>query len=369
MSGVRGGGWWLGAALLGLVLGCAEERGVVGVAGSGGSLADAGGSGGAAGALQDAAAGGAAGAEPVGDDVLSLVHGVVDAPRIAFCFARRDGAGWAAQGAALPAGGLASGTGVSLRELPGVDPTRDDVVPLVVASASANALSLQRCEDVARQVLEPPAGPGRDAEAPDGGDGGGPAEPPLVRHGALPVLPAGSLSGGRSVLLVAIGCVGGADHTDPQEEAVCGAGYRPDAPSLSLALVRRTRRVVAGAVGLQALNASTALDAFELASEAGHDEEPRLIAPALERGVLAPRPPRSDAPAALWQWTGGSLAVGPRGGKSRWFTERWSTALERGGATELRDGTNYVVVVTGPRAGVAAGPWWSGPRLSVFATE
>ncbi|MBE7479368.1 MAG: hypothetical protein HS104_05180 [Polyangiaceae bacterium] len=58
--------------------------------------------------------------EPTGPSKLTLLHGVVDATRIAYCFARVvDGLPEPVLGSPLPAAGLSWGAALAVSELPG----------------------------------------------------------------------------------------------------------------------------------------------------------------------------------------------------------------------------------------------------------
>ncbi|HEY3497318.1 MAG TPA: hypothetical protein VGK73_21625 [Polyangiaceae bacterium] len=314
---------------------CTSDHGALGrrpvVAGtSGASGAGAGGNGGTGGGGSSAVGGssgttaGSAGqkmVEPTGRSVTTFVHGIVDAERVAWCFAR--GAGDAGlRGDPEPSGGLAYGEAFTFEKLDGIDLKKDDV-SVYVLTGELDLVADLDCEHAverAREEMEA-ANPGAGgtggesgaggaggasgeagaAGAENGGQSGDPAvggqsgepssavgtagatlrqevggagqaggggeggtgeipQPALarLRVAALARFPRGTLSEGYSQLMVAAGCIGGAAFPAEREEEICGVGYTPRTGNLTADLVVLSRLVAYGKVGLQAFHASRA---------------------------------------------------------------------------------------------------------------
>jgi hypothetical protein len=182
-------------------------------------------------------------------------------------------------------------------------------------------------------------------------------------------LPAGTLSEGYSLLLVASGCVGGPAFSDPDEERVCGSGYVPRNGSLTANLAVLSRKTARNAIVFQALHA------VHGASERGVRVNPQddvlpviTIADNINEGTLLPRDPRSDLGTddygiGLSGWTVDSIASGMAP-----LSEPWSDIIERGGFEELEDGRGYTIVLIGP-PDAGAGKWWNAPALTVVDND
>ena len=333
--------------------------------------------------------------EPPGSNVLTLLHGVVDAPRIAFCFAKVDG-GVAAPplGAPSPAAGLGWGNGLALSAIAGLDWTTDDIQPIVIAATDFATLSGKTCAD-AMALAESYADAGGADASEDGGAadasvdadasagpadadaGAGDAEaelppPPPVRSLELPVLPAGTLSGGYSNLLVATGCIGGPGFTDSLETYVCGQSYSPSSPTLSESLVQLSRVGVSTALGLQVMNAALASDPIDLSSVPPEGSPlPTLgIASGVVYGALSPKPPMLTFSKVSFgnPISASALEVTSQGSSSAVFASPWSAAFASGGIPDVSDGSTYAIVLVGPRPNITGTKWWNGPRLSVIPT-
>src|SRR6188768_2438221 len=202
--------------------------------------------------------------EAKGDDLLTIVNGVVDAPSVRLCFARlgEDGQTQDFVGSPLPE--LAYAASTVLTEIDGLSFVDDAIQPWVISGQlsrlknldCAAAVALAQSEEakvtpteVAAVVLgaggQGGAGSGGAAgdggAAPDGAAGeaavgGAPAAEPLefptLRARPVAALPAGTVNIGRSILLVLTGCSGGAAYTDHIEKSVCGPSYTPATPTL-----------------------------------------------------------------------------------------------------------------------------------------
>jgi len=126
-----------------------EEEPASGGSGGTGTVGGAGGTSGlASGAAGSAPEGGAA-PEPTGADAVTLLHGVVDAPHVRFCFARVV-AGAPEQPLDLPdPAGLDFGEATVLGEVAGVSFSHDDLLPIVVAGEPSEIDGLTCSEAVA----------------------------------------------------------------------------------------------------------------------------------------------------------------------------------------------------------------------------
>jgi len=321
--------------------------------------------------------------EPPGPNVLTLLHGVVDASRIAFCFARVvDGSPQAPLGSPLPPAGLPWGGALSVTELAGLDWAKDDVLPVVIAG-DFSLLGGKTCVEavaLAASFVTPEPDAGGDAAATDAspsdaaeaGDAVADAvtelpPAPKLRSGELPVLPAGTLSSGYSLLFAATGCMGGPAFSDPMESWVCGAGYAPHKSTLGPVLVPLSRVTKPGAMGLQVVNAARASDPVDVVSKhpKGSSIPPIYVAEEVAFGAVSPRPPLLDYSATGFgaPITASLLEVSAQNSSSPSHTQSWKDALDAGGLSDAKDGKTYALVLIGPRPNNPAAKWWNGPKL------
>ncbi len=342
-----------------------DPPGSGGTAGKGGSGGTAGRDGGREAGPGDAAggrleggveAGVDGGNEPDGTNRLTLFHGVVDAPKIAFCAVRvAEGGAEVAIEPIFPDAGLEYATPLALDGVPGIDAS--DALRLIAVARDAS-LPAPRCADVLAELGRRPA----DAAAKDGA-------PPLRAVG-LPVLPPDTLSSARSLLLVVTGCFGGPDHDAPQGEAICGKGYTPEKPTLGMALAAMSRRTASGRFGLQLFHGSRATETVGLVTSppAGIVGPTYFVASEVKYGQIAPRfanvaharleygAPFEDAQLELRR-------EAPEG-----VSSTWRDALARGGVSATADGANFTVVFVGPLPGTSA-PWANPAALSVVTSD
>lgn len=363
-----------------------------GVAGSGGGAADAGLGGGSGGVLLDATADQFV--EPPGDTAIQFVHGVVDATRVAFCFAKVvSGTPQSALGAPWPSAGLAYGGVVGAGALAGLDVATDDVLPWVIA-ASSSELSGKSCAELIALGTPPPPPDGgtvdggmadagatdagsNDGGSNDGGDAGAvdaglPVAPP-VRALPLPMLPAGTLSGGYSTLLVATGCMGAPGFEHALDHLVCGADYAPDKPTLAPVLVRLSRVTSLSRVGLQFVHAALAGDDVSVTNVApdGSSLPAFTFASGVVYGSIAPVPAFIGAGKANMGFPVGdpTLELYGLGSSAALLTVPWKNALAPGGLTALEDNENFAVVLVGPRPGFGLVQWWNPSGLTVVRSS
>lgn len=352
--------------------------------------------------------------EPPGTNVLTIVHGVVDAEVVRLCL--RAGRGESLRVLETPEGGEALGFGapVVVRELEDLDPAVDDLQPLVIAG-DLSLVQEMSCEDaierarseralavapMARQEAFAGAGGTHDGGAsgqaagagglpsqePIGGAGGaredgGAAgmggagnpipDPPVLRLGELPVIPAGTLAAGRSWLFVANGCIGGPGIADELAEIACGDAYTPERPSLSAVLVPMSRQFRFDALGLQVVHASVSTRKVTVRSAppAGGSDVPPLLVDQIGLGEILPRQARADRSRVSWGagLPGWRLEVTQSG--SVLYAEGWASVLERGRLEFLEDAKNYVVVLLGPRMDLGLAGFWNGPAITIVPSD
>lgn len=323
--------------------------------------------------------------EPTGPSKLTLLHGVVDATRIAYCFARVvDGLPEPVLGSPLPAAGLSWGAALAVSELPGLDWAKDDVLPIVVAGdfsllggkSCADAIALAESfaqPDADAAVDDADASPYDAGDAPSDAPSDAPAvlpPPPKLRAAELPVLPAGTLSMGWSLLFAATGCIGGPAFSDPLETYVCGAAYTPSTPTLTPVLVPLSRVTKPGAMGLMVVNAALAADPISVTS--AHPKGSSIpgisVAYNVVFGSVAPRPPLLGYSATGFgaPISASLLEVTSQNASSPFYTQTWKDALAFGELSDVLDEATYALVLVGPRPNNPAAKWWNGPRVTAL---
>lgn len=361
--------------------------------------------------------------DPAGAFAFTLVHGVVDAPRLFFCLANNG----EPQGDPWPEAGLRFGEAWVADELPGLDPEQD-ALQIIVIGTDPDLIDGRDCE----AVLEDPrtdltlggavsaltrdvgsyaalatvdaaagdaavgdaggagisdaAGAGGAADAGDaGGSGGGSgtvdaaagdagtaandagsAAPAAIRAAYLPLVPAGTMQNVGSYLLTVAGCLGGYSH--PEDRAVCGSSYFPDRSTLSPLLVRMSRLVTFGNPSLQFLQGSLGAGTVSLRSTPGllNNGTQITIGTDVPAGVIEPYPPiQSVAPATYGTPLGaGGLELQSEIGET--WSDSWGGALEMLGIEELEGLTGYTLVFVGPNPWLdSAADWWNEPRFTL----
>jgi hypothetical protein len=381
------------------------------VAGFGGVGGASAGSGPTAGTGGDPVSGGGhADDEPAGTSRLTIVNGVVDAPSVAICLGKVDADGSVAV-FGDPIAELDYAQSITLGELAEVDAARDTVQPFLIAGdlTLIDGLDCAAAIDLARSaeaIAPPPAGgsqggaAGESSEgAPAGatssaeggaagasnaagaagageaGEGGGSGAAPAVRSAlrvrGLPAIPAGTLNQGRSLALVANGCMGGASYSAMYAEKYCGAGYAVQSPTLSAVLVSLSRVVSFDRVGMQVVHASLATDAIQVDTIPA----PPLpgsgvsIASNVVFGQVGPRPASVlNTADDLGSTRKFHVEVSSQGRVL--FSEAWTRVLESGGLSELSATHTYALVLSGPRGDLDAVPkLWNGPALTAIAVD
>jgi hypothetical protein len=363
--------------------------------GAGGSLGIAGhapvsGSGG------DSAGGGHPDDEAPGTSVLTIVHGVVDAPSVVVCLATVATDGTVAPfGKPLSPKPLGYGESIVLPAITGADPATDSLEPFLIAGeldliaglSCASAIDRAQAEEAQNDASPGASGA---AGASELGAGGSPAEggafgaggaagdtgaPPEVqsrlRARGLPAIPAGTLNGGRSYLLVANGCLGGSGFSAANAEAFCGMGYTERLPTISATFVALSRASSVDHLGLQVVHASLATGTMSVDSSGGvsSSSNPIAIVTNEVEGGLAPRPAYIAHTAFDYGIARGyGLEVVAQ--SATLLTESWADVLQTGGVSALEDGSNYALVLIGPRADLQAGPaFWNLPAITVVPAD
>ncbi len=387
----RGAARWVSPGLAVLLTGaCATDHAALarrprpasGGAGVVGDVSTGGAAGVAAGAGGSAA--GAGPIEPPGPPVITLLHGVVDAPRVAFCVSPHRGGVAVPGGSPLPEGGLPFGGACSLGTLPGVDVANEDATVYVVAGA-AEVLTALDCVGALGRASEGVSGGGGAGGAPAAGRGGheqaGSAAlspgaagaagagagglsppstvPPALRARPLVTIPAGTLAFERSTLLVARGCLGGAGTPDADAPGICGA---EGGATLAPVFARLSRLTEAGSVGLMAVHAATPFTSDERLSVGLSVSGMGWLAIAtdLGPGAVGPVPPRFLTEVA-WQTRvpAGAVSVVAQRAPPGELEVPWTELLEVAGRAGPVAGESVALVVVGPAPGVAdqGGPW------------
>jgi hypothetical protein len=346
---------------------------------------------------------------PPGPRTLTLVHGVIDSPWIAFCLAPVHAGVVGKPGRPVPAAGLDYGRSVTLDALPDGDLAHDGVLPYVVAAASADVVSGLDCGDLlGRATLlaapgDPDATPpvsdasapgiseGGPSHGPEGGraprdsgvvldastsvDGAGARDATLdvfvpiadFRVAPLPLLPEGNFRASRGYLLVAGGCLGGAGVTDPSEKSVCGELYSPKTPTLSEAVVAMPAPTNEERVTLSVLGGSPAIMQFDLSLIPASLGDALRVATRVGPGALRPLPPFAGASAAELGATSGAALVEmfAFGGGTPVYKSDWTPTLRAAGIQGLRDGRSYTLIFVGPFPGFAKRRWWNDPLVTL----
>jgi hypothetical protein len=320
--------------------------------------------------------------EAAGDDVLTIVNGVIDAPSVELCFARLADNGESGElvGAPLPALSYAAST--VLTEVEGFSFADDAIVPWVLAGELSlvdgldchDAVALAVSEEAKVTPPEPNAGSGGEAGvAGVGGAGGEPAIPlelPTLRARPLAAIPAGTVNIGRSILMVLTGCMGGAAFEDSVDTSACGDAYTPSTPTLQPLVVKLSRTPGFDKVGLQAVQAAPAVDGTVDVRASGESGVVSLtFASSVSFGAIEPRPADvrfSPDELGVSRNDFGLQAVGDSGVL---FQEAWPDIREASGLGEIEAHRNYTAVLLGPDPLLLKQGWWNGSAFSLVEND
>lgn len=183
------------------------------------------------------------------------------------------------------------------------------------------------------------------------------SEPPALRVGALPGLPAGTLAAGYSVLEVADGCFGARAFMDPNETDACGADYTPERGSLSAEVVELARATSPDKLALQGLHASRGSSELGLHTESTGGDLITLV-DNLPEGALRPRDPRVDLNAASWGVNYAAWSLGATLNGVTYASEPWAVVRRRAGIDTFEDGRGYTLIAIGPSVDLQASGFW-----------
>jgi hypothetical protein len=336
--------------------------------------------------------------EPKGDDVLTIVNGVVDAPSVRLCFARlgEDGETQDFVGSPLPE--LAYAASTVLTQLDGLSFADDVIQPWVISGQLSRlkkldceaAVALAQSEEakvtpVAAALAS--AGQGGAGSAGAAGEGGafaggaagevgaggaatGPLEFPTLRARPVAALPVGTVNIGRSILLVLTGCSGGAAYTDHVETSVCGDQYSPSTPTLEPVIVKLSRVVGIGKVGLQAAHASQSTGSLDVRASGDSGAVSLVFASKVSFGSIDPRPADTRFAAfdlGVDNFNYGLQAVDENGGVA--YQEAWSDILAASGLPAILEGRGYTAVFLGPDPLLLKDGWWNKSAFSLIDND
>ena len=327
--------------------------------------------------------------EPKGDNVLTIVNGVIDAPSVRVCFARvgDDGQTGGFVGSPLPE--LGYGASRVLTEIDGLSFVDDVIQPWVISGELARlakldcraAVALAQSEEakVTPVASEPEAvgGAGSGGAAADGdaalagaGGSGEPLEFPTLRARPLAAMPAGTVDIGRSILLVLTGCMGGAAYTDRVATAACGAGYTPRTPTLEPVIVKLSRVVGFDTVGLQGVHASQPTGVLDLRVSGDSGAVSLVFASSVSFGSIAPRPANTRfTPSELGveSFNFGLQAVDASGAVAH--QEAWSDILATSGLATPVAARTYTAIFLGPDPLLLKEGWWNESAFALIDND
>jgi hypothetical protein len=320
--------------------------------------------------------------EAPGDDVLTIVNGVIDAPSVVLCFGRLADSGETGElvGAPLPALTYAAST--VLTELEGFSFADDAIVPWVIAGDLSliegldchDAVALAASEEAKVTPPEPNAGSGGEGGMAGGGGAAGepevPLEMPVLRARPVAAIPAGTVNIGRSILMVLTGCMGGAGFEDAIDTSACGDAYTPTTPTLQPLVAKLSRIPGFDKVGLQAVQAAPAVSGTVDVRASGESGIVSLtFASSVSFGGIEPRPADvrfSPAELGVARSDFGLQAVGDSGVL---FQESWPDIREASGLDEIVATRNYTAVLLGPDPLLLKKGWWNGSAFSLVEND
>lgn len=288
--------------------------------------------------------------EPPGPTRVTVVNGVNDYDAIRICFLPYPAGDPAAKPWPAPASGLPFAHALVL-DLAVDIPENVDVRPTILAG-DLSKIAGMTCE----QAM---------ALAGNGGAGGGDAGAPgPIVAAALAVLPAPIFTSEKSLLLAPIGCMGGPGHEGGNATLACGLSYTPTTPTVDLLAVGMSRITEASHLALQVVNASVALQASDIGiTPLIQDATNHPLATALLTGGIEPKPPftkltvnelGSLGDVAIKTFVPGQGTMFPTSNTPL------GEAFQNGSvaASQLKDGSGYVLVAVGSYPNIPAGAFW-----------
>ena len=320
--------------------------------------------------------------ETAGDDVLTIVNGVIDAASVELCFGRLADNGETGElvGAPLPALTYAAAT--VLTEVEGFSFADDAIVPWVLAGDLSliegldchDAVALAASEEAKVTPLEPYAGSG--GEAGVSGVGGAAGEPevplamPTLRARPLAAIPAGTVNIGRSILMVLTGCMGGAAFKDALDTSACGDAYTEATPTLQPLVVKLSRTPGFDKVGLQAVQAAPAISGTVDVRASGESGVVSLtFASSVGFGSIEPRPADVRFSAVELGVTRSDFGLQAVGDSGVLFQQAWPDIREASRLGEIEANRNYTAVLLGPNPLLLKQGWWNGSAFSLVEND
>lgn len=331
--------------------------------------------------------------EPRGDNVLTIVNGVVDAASVRLCFARVGDNGETADFVGSPLPELSYAATTVLQQIDGLSFVDDVIQPWVISGElrqvdglnCRDAVALAETEEakVTPVAPEPEAAGGAGSGGAEsdgdssssgaggeGGSAGTPLEFPKLRARPLAALPAGSVNIGRSILLVLTGCMGGAAYTDRVETSACGAGYTPQTPTLLPVVVKLSRFVGFDKVGLQGVHASRPTGSLDLRVSGDSGAVSLVFASSVSFGSIDPRPADTRfTPFELGveKFNFGLQAIDSSGGVAH--QEAWSDILAASGLATPAPARSYTAIFLGPDPLLIKEGWWNKSAFSLVDND
>lgn len=286
---------------------------------------------------------------PDGPSVFTFLHGIPNARAIRVCFEAQTTSGFdPTSHPPLPetALGLPFGRAFSSTTVAGLDLETQTVRPVVYGGA-LDQIDGKLCD----QIVEPLEG---------------------IHRAELPAIPAGTLTRGRSVLMVAVGCLGGLPYEEQDADFVCGTGFVPEEGNAGLLVASMERTPLDKVMGVQVFAASLGSGLLSVDHVAASPEATRMLVRDLAAGKIAPRPPSKEL---SLQNLGTSseenlLRVYVDNAPDPSDTVLLSEALSRGGLSlgDLEDGFNYTIVLVGPRPGLE-GAWFKSHEVVMIPSD
>ena len=288
--------------------------------------------------------------EPPGPTRVTVVNGINDYDAIRICFLPYPAGDPGAKPWPTPTSGLPFAH-ASVLDLAVDIPANTDIRPTILAGDLTHVAG-KTCE----QAI---------ALAGSGGAGGGDAgPPPPIVAAALPVLPASVFTSEKSLLLAPIGCIGGPGHEGGTATLACGNTYTPSTPTVDLLALGMSRITAPSHVALQVVNASVALQVSDIGITPSIKDAPNQpLATALPTGGIEPKPPFTKLTlnelGALGQVSIKTFQPG-QGTMFPTSTTPLAEAFQNGtvAATQLENGSGYVLVAVGSYPNIPAGAFW-----------
>jgi len=358
-------GLWLGVFSTSLCgSACSTDHDALALQPRGGAGGSAGAGGGGAGGVPSVAgqtsSGGRVNAdvEPAGDNVLTIVNGVVDAESVALCFARVSDDGESSELRGDPLTELGYAASKVLTELPDFSFADDTIEPWVIAGDlslidgldCADAVELAQGEE-AKVTPDPEAEPPKKAPPP-----------PALRARPVAALPAGTVDIGRSILMVLTGCMGGAAYTYSEElgPRICGDDYAPDLPTLQPLVVKLSREHRYSTVGLQGMHASVATGSLDVRASGDGGRVALVFASSIRFGAVEPRPADTRfSPSELGIDAGDYGLQAVDYFAKVVFEQPWTDVLGASGLPGVTANRTYTAIFLGPDPTVKTRDFWN----------